>query len=95
MFAVPFANSHSQSIWQTVTPREMQGRVFAVRRVAAQFTSPLGTALSGALGAVGPGLAVAATGVVATAISLLQFLNRKVTMVEEDQRAPVPEETAC
>lgn len=95
MFAVPFANSHSQSIWQTVTPHEMQGRVFAVRRVAAQFTSPLGTALSGALGAVDPGLAVAACGVLATATSLLQFLNRKVTMIEEDQPAPVSGEAAC
>ena len=94
MFLVPFANSHSQSIWQTVTPHEMQGRVFAVRRVAAQFTSPLGTALSGALGAVDPGLAVALCGAVAAAVSLLQFVNRKVTTLEDDVPAPAPKEAA-
>jgi hypothetical protein len=48
---VPIMNSHSQTIWQTQTPRELQGRVFSVRRLIAQFTSPLGVALAGWVGA--------------------------------------------
>ena len=44
MFFFPISNVHSQAIWQTQTPRELQGRVFSVRRLIAQFTSPLGVA---------------------------------------------------
>jgi DHA3 family macrolide efflux protein-like MFS transporter len=94
MFAIPFANSHSQAIWQTLTPHGMQGRVFAVRKVAAQFTAPLGTALSGALGAIDPGLAVAACGIVASLTCVLQFLNRNVTMMDEDRPVTVPADNA-
>jgi hypothetical protein len=46
------------------------------------------------LGTVDPGLAVAACGIVAIAVSVLQFFNRKVTMIEEDQPAPVTGEIA-
>jgi DHA3 family macrolide efflux protein-like MFS transporter len=84
MFALPAANSHSQTIWQTLTPREMQGRVFAVRRVVAQFTSPVGAALSGVLGAFDPGLSVSICGAIALAFTIGQFFNRKVTTVEDD-----------
>lgn len=89
MFTVPFANTHSQTIWQTQTPREMQGRVFAVRRVVAQFTSPLGTAVSGFLGsALDPGIAVAGCGLIAVASIAAQFLNKSLTAVEEDTALP-------
>ena len=46
---LPAANAHSQAIWQSVTPHELQGRVFAVRRVIAQFAGPFSTALAGVL----------------------------------------------
>jgi len=39
----PFMNAHSQAIWQTQTPRELQGRVFAVRTMIAWVTIPLST----------------------------------------------------
>jgi len=42
-------NSHSQTIWQIQTPRELQGRVFSVRRLIAQFTWPMSTLIMGAL----------------------------------------------
>lgn len=48
---VPFANAHSLAIWQTRTPHELQGRVLAARRLVAQGTFPLGTAIAGAIGA--------------------------------------------
>lgn len=86
MFTTPLANAHSQTIWQTQTPREMQGRVFAVRRVVAQFTSPLGTALSGLLGTwADPGVAVAICGLVSAAYVALQFFNRSLMSAEDSQ----------
>jgi hypothetical protein len=84
VFGGPTANVHSQTIWQSKTPREMQGRVFAVRRVVAQFTWPLGTALSGWAGArLGPGPAVTLFGIVSLAYFAAQFLNPTLLRVEE------------
>ena len=61
----PIMNAHSQTIWQTQTPRELQGRVFAVRRLIAQFTWPLSAALAGwAAGRFDPGMVVAVLGAV-------------------------------
>ena len=47
--ALPIANGCSQSIWQIKTPPDVQGRVFAVRRLIAQFTVPLGDFSAGPL----------------------------------------------
>ena len=37
----------AMNIWLTQTPHELQGRVFAVHRLIAQFTWPLSAALAG------------------------------------------------
>jgi len=82
---IPLANAHSQTIWQTQTPREMQGRVFAVRRVVAQFTTPIGTAMAGYLGGgLNPGVAVAVCGLVAALYALTQFFNRTMLSIEDN-----------
>jgi DHA3 family macrolide efflux protein-like MFS transporter len=47
--AVPSINASSQAIWQAKTPRDVQGRVFAVRRMIAQFTVPIGDFSAGPL----------------------------------------------
>jgi DHA3 family macrolide efflux protein-like MFS transporter len=47
--AIPVVNASSQAIWQTKTPRDVQGRVFAVRRTIAQFTVPIGDFSAGPL----------------------------------------------
>ena len=47
--AIPVINAHSQAIWQSKTPHDVQGRVFAVRRMIAQFTVPIGDFLAGPL----------------------------------------------
>ncbi len=39
---LPAINAHSQSIWQAQVPRELQGRVFSVRRLIAQCTARRG-----------------------------------------------------
>lgn len=49
LFAVPIVNGCSQAIWQAKVPPDVQGRVFAVRRVIAQVTIPLAQLLAGPL----------------------------------------------
>ena len=83
-FTGPVMNAHSQAIWQAQVPTEMQGRVFSVRRLIAQFTSPISVALAGVLAAhaaVGT-LLVGLAGLVA-AVALLQLLNPSLRRVED------------
>ena len=49
LFWIPLANGSSQAIWQSKVPPDIQGRVFAVRRMIAQFTIPVGRPLGGVL----------------------------------------------
>jgi MFS transporter, DHA3 family, macrolide efflux protein len=49
MFGAPVINGASQAIWQTKVPPDVQGRVFAVRRMLAQFTVPMGHLAAGPL----------------------------------------------
>jgi len=48
-FALPIANINSQTIWQTVVPKEKLGRVMSVRISIAQITAPVGMILSGVI----------------------------------------------
>lgn len=49
MLALPIGSGSSQALWQTKTDPDVQGRVFAVRRVIAQFTGPIAIVLAGPL----------------------------------------------
>lgn len=49
MFGAPVINGASQAIWQAKVPPGLQGRVFAVRRMLAQITAPLGHLAAGPL----------------------------------------------
>ena len=81
---IPMMNSHSQTIWQIQTPREMQGRVFSVRRLIAQFTWPLSNFVMGALAsAFDPGMIVAVLGAILTAWCLAGFFNPYLMRVED------------
>jgi DHA3 family macrolide efflux protein-like MFS transporter len=80
----PIMNAHSQTIWQTQTPRELQGRVFSVRRLIAQFTSPLGVAMAGLVGGrFDPGLVIAISGALLLAFSTVQLFNPSLLRVED------------
>jgi len=80
----PIMNSHSQTIWQTQTPRELQGRVFAVRRLIAQFTWPLSTALAGVIGGLfNPGMVIAALGAILVVFCVAQLFNPYLLRVED------------
>jgi MFS transporter, DHA3 family, macrolide efflux protein len=48
-FSLPIINGCSQAIWQSKTPYEVQGRVFAVRRMIGASTIPLAYLLAGPL----------------------------------------------
>lgn len=48
-FLIPIINGSNQAIWQSKVPPDVQGRVFAVRRLIAQVTSPLGVLIAGPL----------------------------------------------
>lgn len=48
-FFVPILNGANQSIWQSKVAPDVQGRVFAVRRLIAQITAPVAMLLAGPL----------------------------------------------
>jgi MFS transporter, DHA3 family, macrolide efflux protein len=82
-FMMPILNAHSQTIWQTQTPRELQGRVFAVRRLIAQFTWPISAALAGwAGGRFDPGVVVAVLGAILVIFCTAQLFNPYLLNVE-------------
>ncbi len=81
---IPLANAHSQAIWQSQTPNELQGRVFAVRRVIAQFTWPFSTAIAGVLaGAFNPGYVLAGLGFAEVIFFVFMFFNPVMLRVED------------
>jgi hypothetical protein len=81
---IPVMNSHSQAIWQSQTPHELQGRVFSVRRLIAQFSWPLGTALAGALGgAINPAWVFAGLGLVGALFCTAQLFNPYLLKIED------------
>jgi hypothetical protein len=49
LFLSPIINGCSQAIWQSKTPLEVQGRVFAVRRMIAFSCTPLAYIVGGPL----------------------------------------------
>ncbi len=49
MVGVPIINGCSQAIWQSKVAPDLQGRVFAVRRMVAQFTVPIADLSAGPL----------------------------------------------
>ncbi|HEY69344.1 MAG TPA: MFS transporter [Anaerolineae bacterium] len=48
-FFIPISNGSTAAIWLAKTPPDVQGRVFATRRFAAQFCLPLSALLAGPL----------------------------------------------
>ncbi len=83
---VPIMNAHSQAIWQAQTPPELQGRVFAVRRLIAQFTWPLSTALAGIYGGLfNPGLTLSVLGAILVVFCVAQLFNPYLLRVEDKE----------
>jgi len=81
---IPVMNSHSQAIWQSQTPHELQGRVFSVRRLIARFSLPLGTVLAGALGGtINPGWVFAGLGLVGALFCTAQLFNPYLLKIED------------
>jgi hypothetical protein len=84
MALLPMMNAHSQSIWQTHTPRELQGRVFSVRQVIAQFTFPIGTVVAGITGGhFDPGLVIGVMGAALAIFCAAQLFNPALLRIED------------
>ncbi|MCS6827921.1 MAG: MFS transporter [Caldilinea sp.] len=49
LFFFPITNGSNQALWQAKVPPDLQGRVFATRRLIAQVSGPLGILLAGPL----------------------------------------------
>ncbi len=80
----PILNAHSQSIWQSHTPRELQGRVFSIRRLIAWTILPISTAAGGAIaGAVDPGYVLASLGLIWVLFCSVQLFNPQLLRVED------------
>jgi MFS transporter, DHA3 family, macrolide efflux protein len=75
-FCEPFVRAHAQAIWQSQTPPELQGRVYAVRTLVAGALIPFGSAVAGwAGGLYGPGVVVTLLGVLLAAFGFAQLFN--------------------
>lgn len=48
-FLIPIINGSNQAIWQSKVAPDVQGRVFAARRLIAQITAPIGMGVAGPL----------------------------------------------
>ena len=82
----PIMNAHSQAIWQAQTPHHLQGRVFAVRRLIAQFSWPVGNALAGWLGGLfTPGWIFFGFGLFGALFCIVQLFNPQLLKVEDKQ----------
>lgn len=79
----PIMNAHASTIWQEQIPKEFHGRVFAIRRLIAQFTLPIGSALAGWIGAdLNPGFAVSLLGAFFGSYCLLMLFNKNLLNIE-------------
>ncbi|MFZ5814609.1 MAG: MFS transporter [Bacillota bacterium] len=83
-FAVPFSTTHSHAIWQSQVPREMQGRVFAIRRVVAFGLLPLGQLVAGlVVGMASPGIGLAVLGALIVLLCVGMLFNPTLMRVED------------
>lgn len=81
---IPVMNAHSQTIWQTQTPRELQGRVFSVRRLIAQFSWPASTFLAGMMASrFDPGVLTMIFGAILIVWCVVALFNPFLMRVED------------
>jgi MFS family permease len=81
----PILSAHSQSIWQSHTPRELQGRVFSIRRLIAGAILPISTAAGGALaGVLDPGYVFASLGLILSVFCTAQLFNPYLLRVDDE-----------
>lgn len=88
-FVEPFIRAHAQAIWQSQTPPELQGRVYAVRTLVAGGLIPAGAAAAGWAGGVfGAAAVIAILGTVMVAFGVAQLFNTWLWRMDEEIGAP-------
>lgn len=86
-FLLPIQGAHSKAIWQSRTPLDMQGRVFAIRVLIAGGLVPVSALMAGRLaGHYDAGHVVAGFGVIGTMIALLQTSHRMLKDADQPLR---------
>lgn len=93
--SIPVLNGSNQAIWQAKVPPDIQGRVFGVRRLIAQITSPLAMLIAGPLADkfFTPGMMAGSLAEVASPVSMLMtgpFAKQAFTPAMMDGGALVP-----
>jgi DHA3 family macrolide efflux protein-like MFS transporter len=84
LFALPLGNGCALALWQSKVEPRLQGRVFALLRVA-RISRPLGYLAAGALAeAAGPPLALALVGLVTIAATLAVARQRPLRNVQHE-----------
>lgn len=92
---LPALAAHHQTIWQTLTPAELQGRVFGVRNLLADVSAPLGMLIGGLLaGWFDPGWIMAGAGAALLSVAALQLGSPRRHELEPAAVAPVAGGTA-
>jgi MFS family permease len=82
----PFANAHNYALWQSEVVPNLQGRVYAVRRMIAQFINPLSLALAGIAPAfIDPGLTLAALGMLIVVVCVPLLFHPALRRLGETQ----------
>jgi hypothetical protein len=80
----PILNAHSQSIWQSHTSRELQGRVFSIRRLIAWAILPVSTGVTRTLaGVLDPGYVFAGLGAVWALFCVAQLFNPHLLRIKD------------
>lgn len=82
-FMLPITTTHSSTIWQIGTPKEVQGMVFSVRRFISQMTLPLSGVLAGYIGSqLNPVTAISTMGLILALFNAAQLFNKRLISIE-------------
>ncbi len=84
---IPFLNSTSYALWQSLTPHELIARALATRRFVAQSFFPIGSMVAGWLAVpVEPWILVAASGAALALFAASQLLSPRFATLEDRMR---------
>ena len=82
----PIINAFTGTLWQTIVPPEIQGRVFSIRRIIGQSTLPIGSILAGYLvGEFSPRYFLLILGILLLIFSIFNFYNKYLRKIDRNR----------